>query len=272
MSSENAGPAAEVTPGRRVLVATIGAAGLMLAIGLLFGATLAPSPRDGVQPVEFQDWAYYAVLGRDLAEDGLKSVYSVSGFDHSAELPLQTWYHWGDVWLSAAAITVFGLEPMLARTYVALPLLLVAATMITGTLVRRATGTSSGWAFGLGALCCLFLAPIPLPGTLFSAWSTGLSFTITTYGMAAVAVVLSLHVLLILAFRRASPSLVLFAGPVLASVIPSHIVVAILGFIGACAGSLTWLVASVFGRSIAIWSDRAEARSRLPCGVPWSCS
>ena len=258
----------EATPTRHLVGVIVAAAGFVLAIGLLYGATLAPSPRDGVQPVEFQDWAYYAVLGRNLANDRVESVYSVAGFDNVLGLPAQTWYHWGDIWLSASAITMFGLEPLLARSYVALPLLLAAAALMTGTLVRRATGTRSRWAFGFGALCCLFLAPIPLPGTLFSASWAGLAFTITTYGMAAIAVLLSVHVLLTLAFRRASPSLVIFAGPLLASVIPSHIVVAILGFVGACTAMLTWLVASLFGKSITIRSESA----RGPITVALWCS
>ncbi len=45
---------------------------------------MAPSPRDGVQPVEFNDEAFYSVLGRDLAITGTRRTLAASGF---AELP-----------------------------------------------------------------------------------------------------------------------------------------------------------------------------------------
>ena len=54
-----------------------------------------------------------------------------------AGLPTQTWYHWGEAWLGAAAITLFGTAPLDARHLIVLPLLLLAAAALTGTLVRR---------------------------------------------------------------------------------------------------------------------------------------
>ncbi len=51
------------------LVATMAATAFIVGVALLYGSTMAPSPRDGVQPVEFMDEALYAVLGRDLAVD-----------------------------------------------------------------------------------------------------------------------------------------------------------------------------------------------------------
>ena len=56
----------------------------VVAVALLYGSTIAPSPRDGVQPVEFNDQAYYAVLGADLATTGTETQLSASGF---SEIP-----------------------------------------------------------------------------------------------------------------------------------------------------------------------------------------
>ena len=71
----------------------------IVAVALLYGSTLVLSPRDGVQPVEFADEAYYSVLGSDLARTGTETVYSPSGFSEIPGLPAQTWYHWGEMWL-----------------------------------------------------------------------------------------------------------------------------------------------------------------------------
>jgi len=43
---------------RSAAVAAIGSIGFLLGAALLYGATLAPSPRDGVQPIDFQDGAF----------------------------------------------------------------------------------------------------------------------------------------------------------------------------------------------------------------------
>ena len=105
--------AEDVVPPRRPLnlpIAAIAGGGVFfLAIGLLYGATMAPSPRDGVQPLEFMDEAYYSILGRDLATGGTESIYLPAGFDDVPGLPPQTWYHWGEIWLAASDISIFGL-------------------------------------------------------------------------------------------------------------------------------------------------------------------
>ena len=84
----------------------------VVAVALLYGSTLAPSPRDGVQPVEWTDLAFYAVLGRDLATTGTETNTSPSGFTDLPGLPAQTWYHWGELWLASAVITIFGTAPL----------------------------------------------------------------------------------------------------------------------------------------------------------------
>ena len=67
------------------------------------------------------------------------------------------------------------------RYLVVLPVLLLAAASLTGTVVRRLARTDSRRAYVFGVLACLFLAPIPLvPGPFFSLWAIGLIFGITS--------------------------------------------------------------------------------------------
>ena len=98
----------------------------IVAVALLYGSTMAPSPRDGQQPVEFMDEAFYAILGRDLASTGTETNLSASGFSTVAGLPTQTWYHWGELWLAAIVVKLFGAEPLAARYFVVLPVALLA--------------------------------------------------------------------------------------------------------------------------------------------------
>ena len=99
-------------------------------------------PRDGVQPVEIDDEAFYAVLGRDLATTGTETNLQPRGSPTCRVSPAQTWYHWGELWLASAVIAIFGVAPLAARYFVVLPLLLLAAAALTGTLVRRVNGTA----------------------------------------------------------------------------------------------------------------------------------
>ncbi|HEV7604923.1 MAG TPA: hypothetical protein VGO15_08140, partial [Candidatus Limnocylindrales bacterium] len=179
---------------KRLVLASIAGAVFIVAFGFLFGATMAQSPRDGVQPVEFMDEAFYAVLGDDLAKTGVETIYSPAGVGDLPDLPSQTWYHWGELWFASAAVALFGTEPMFARFAIVLPILLLAAASLTGTLVRRVTGTSSlgAYVFGFGA--CLFLAPLPLvAGVFFGSWAVGMLFGITLYGLAAVVALLAMY-------------------------------------------------------------------------------
>lgn len=179
---------------RGLILAVGGGAVFVVGVALLYGSTLTLSPRDGLQPIEFGDGAYYSILGADLQATGTESIYSPSGFPELVNLPTQTWYHWGEAWLGASLITVFGMAPLGARHFVVLPLLLLAAAALTGTLVRRVTGSATRGAFLFGFFACLFLAPVSIiPGPHFSAWAVGLIFGITLYGLAAVAVLLDVR-------------------------------------------------------------------------------
>jgi hypothetical protein len=215
--------------GNRTLVAS---ALFVAGIGLLYGATIAPSPRDGVQPVEWNDEAFYSILGRDLSTSGTETIYSPSGFDDLPGLPRQAWYHWGELWLAAATITTFGLDPTIARHYVVLPLLLLAAVALTGSLVRRAAREHSRMAFIFGCLACLLLAPLPIPTNHFTWWASGMVVGISLYGLAGVTVLLLLVIVSAQDNLSRSVAGILFTGTVAASLLASHVVLAILAMVG----------------------------------------
>jgi hypothetical protein len=213
----------------------LAAAAFVVVVAMLYGSTMVPSPRDGVQPVEFVDEAFYAVLGRDLAASGLETNVSPSGFSDLPGFPIQAWYHWGEIWLASAAITIFGAAPLAARYFIVLPIVLLAAAAISGTLVRRIAGAGSRWAYVFGFLACLFLAPLPvIPGNFFSSWAVGMVFGITLYGLGAVTALLALYSLVVLRDQEnTSWAQASFVGCAIASLLPAHIAIAILAFAGA---------------------------------------
>jgi len=226
-------PAARSVRRRNLVVAVLAGAVFIVALALLYGSTLTLSARDGIQPLEFQDGAFYSVLGADLARTGTETIYSPSGFAQLEGLPVQTWYHWGEMWLASAAITIFGMAPLNARHIVVLPILLLAAAALTGTLVRRMTGSASQGAFLFGLLVCLFLTPVPLfPGLYFSLWHVGLILGITSYGLAAVAVLLALYSLAGLGDRQSTWALAAFVGCAASLILPAHIAIAVLALVG----------------------------------------
>ena len=220
--------------GRRSMIVTVLAGAVfVVAVALLNASTMALSPRDGVQPLQFRDAAFYAILGRDLAATGTETTTSPSGFTDLPGLPAQTWYHWGELWLAAAVITTFGTAPLAARYIVVLPALLLAAAALTGTLVRRMTGSTTPRAYLFGFLACLFLAPISLiPGPFFSSLLVGMIHGIINYGLAAVAALLALYGLAVLGTRGPSWALGGFAGSAAAFILPAHVVIALLGLVG----------------------------------------
>jgi hypothetical protein len=217
---------------RSLVLTTLAGGAFVVAVALLYGSTMAPSPRDGVQPVENNDEAFYSILGRDLAVTGSETNLSASGFTDLPGLPSQVWYHWGELWLASAVITIFGAAPLAARYFVVLPVALLASAALTGTLVRRMTRTSSRRAYLFGFLVCLFLAPVSLiPGHSFS----GLIFEITLYGLAAVAALLALCSLAVLPARTPTWALAAFVGSAVAFILPAHVVIALLALVGVSA-------------------------------------
>jgi hypothetical protein len=220
-------------PRKSILFTAVAGGVFIIAVALLYGSTLAPSPRDGLQPVEFPDEAFYSILGRDLSTSGTETNLSPSGFSDLPAYPSQTWYHWGELWLSSAVISLFGVAPLAARHFVVLPLVLLAAAALTGTLVRRVTATASRAAYVFGFIACLVLAPVPfLPVPYFSGSNVGLIFGITTYGLGAVAVLLGMYSLVVIGARRATWALAAFVGSAVAFILPAHIAFALLAVAG----------------------------------------
>jgi hypothetical protein len=228
------GARAQSSPLRPLIFAALAGGVFVVAVALLYGSTMVPSPRDGMQPVGFNDEAFYSVLGSDLAATGTETNISPSGFAELPGVPAQTWYHWGELWLASAVIKVFGTAPLAARYFVILPVLLLAAAALTGTLVRRMTGATSRRAYLFGFVTCLVLAPVPwIAGPFYSMWGVGLLFGITQYGLAAVAVLLALYCLAVLGGRTATWALAGFVGSAVALIAPAHIVIALLALVGA---------------------------------------
>jgi hypothetical protein len=125
---------------------------------------------------------------------------------------------------------VFGVEPMAARHFVVLPLILLTVASLTGTLVRRTVGTATRGAFLFGAAASLFLAPVPLyaGGPYFTNWASGLIFGINQYGLVVVPVLMGLC--LIARPGAAGDSIAgrLVIAAIVASLIPSHALIAAL--------------------------------------------
>jgi len=87
--------------------------------------------------------AFYSVLGTDLAQDGVETVFKSSGFDQIVGEPRQSWYHWGEIWLAAAVGETAPIGPTFARHYVVLPLLLLAIAGLTAVVFGRLTRVTS---------------------------------------------------------------------------------------------------------------------------------
>lgn len=211
----------------------LSAAVFMIVVGLTYGSTIALSARDGAQPVEFVDEAYYAVLSAELNATGRESVYGPSGFDQLPGLPVQSWYHWGEIWLGAAVLNVPGVTPIQGRHMVVLPLLLLAVACMAGTLVRRLSKRNTTEVFLLGAFGTLSIAPVPLVlEDHFDWWPRALGFGITMYGLA---VVVSLLGLFLIVTRRPSEGSwpdALMTGVAAAALVSTHIAIAVVAAAG----------------------------------------
>jgi hypothetical protein len=218
---------------RPLILSALAGGVFIVAIALLYGSTMAPSPRDGVQPVENRDVAFYAVLGRDLSTTGTETSIGPSGYSEIPGAPVQTWYHWGELWLASAAITILGVAPLAARFFIVLPIVLLAAAALTGTIVRRMAGTDSPRAFLFGFVACLFLAPVPLiAGPFFGTWAVGMTFGVTVYGLGAVAGLFGVYSVATLSRRTATWALAIFVGSAVAFILPAHLAIAVLAVIG----------------------------------------
>ncbi len=218
----------------------LGGAVFLVAVAVLFGSALAPSAHDGIQPLPFQDPAFYAVLGRNLGVTGRETILAASGFVDLPGVPMQFWYHWGEIWLASAVGRLFGTSPLDARYFVVLPVLLLATAGLAGTVVQRLTRPNSAGTFLFGFTACLLLAPVPWVGAplvgeppFVATLAVGMLYGINTYGLGAVAALLAMYVWAVLNERRPTWTLALFAGCVIASLWPAHIAIALLAAVGA---------------------------------------
>ena len=263
-----AGPRSSSGYWRRSHIIALGASACFLVgIALLYGSTMAPSPRDGVQPVEFNDEAFYSVLGRDLAITGTETNLTASGFAELPDLPSQAWYHWGEMWLASAVVKFFATAPIAARYFVVLPLILLASAALTGTLVRQMSKSTSRAAYLFGFASCLVLAPVPMPGTFFSSWAAGLVFGVNLYGLVVVAVLLAIYSWAAVGTIRPTWTLACFVGSLVAFIFPAHLVIAVLAAVGVGAGLIIQLVRSALSTGQLPVMQTIRHRGLITAGV-----
>jgi len=229
---------------RRALRAGAAVAAFIVAISLLYATTIAPSPRDGEQPVGFFDAGFYSALGADLAGGGAESVYGPGAVDEmGASAPPQTWYHWGELWLAALVIDVAAISPMDARHLVVLPILVLAAVTLAGALVRRVVSPRSTEFFLIGAACMLFLAPIPLIRDPDIEWfARSLVFGVTQYGLAVVVMLLGMHLLISGRFQPTTSAALVGAG-LSSALIASHVGLAVVAGVGVLSAAIVMTLA-----------------------------
>ena len=151
-------PDAAARPPRTSLVAVLGGAVFVVAVALLYGSTMASEPA-GWRPAPRVHGRGLLLgprggPGRDRDRDDLLAVGLHRDRGPARPRPGTTGARCGS---AAAVITLFGTAPLDARHFVVLPLMLLAAAALTGTIVRRMTGSASRGAFLFGFLACLFL-------------------------------------------------------------------------------------------------------------------
>jgi hypothetical protein len=224
---------------RSTQLVILGLAGAAWLVAIVHGTTIAPSPRDATQPLEFMDEAYYSVLSVQLAETGLESIYGPSG-TLVDDAPSRTWYHWGELWLAGLSIDAAGVHPMHSRHQVVLPLLVATASILAGALGARMSPLGNRReAAILSAFGMVTVAPMPFYiGLHFDWWARPIGYSITHYGLAYVAALL-LVVLLLRPPKTRSGRLVV--GALAGSLVASHVLIAVTAAIGlATALVLRW--------------------------------
>ncbi len=226
------GPMRMGVPGQRWMGPLSIAAIAVVVIGGMYGVTVSPSPRDGVQPVEFIDEAYYAVLGDWLRATGMEDVHLPAGFGRIEGLPVQSFYHWGELWLTGLLLEVPQVTPMTARHLAVLPLIVVATCAVTASVAAAGTrGARRSEVLVISAIAMLALAPIPFVlDQHFDWWARPIGFTVTSYGLAYVLVALGVRSMLS-ATRSTRPTRALIAALV-AALVAAHVLVAALAALG----------------------------------------
>ena len=160
---------------------------------------------------------------------------------------------------------IFGVAPLDARHLIVLPLVVLAAASMTGTLVRRLTGASSTGALHLGLPRLSLPRPDPARrgAALQLVRAVGLAFGITLYGLAAPAVLLAMYGLVVLGARPPTWALAVFAASAVALILPAHVVIAVLGTVGL--GSV-WAIR--IGEIAPVGPAAARDRTRLASDIP----
>ena len=120
----------------------------------------------------------------------------------------------------AAVITIFGTAPLDARHFVVLPLLLLAAAALTGTVVRRMTGSTSRGPSCSGSWPACSWRRCHSSRARTSARGPSADLRDHAYGLAAVAVLLAMYSLAVLGRRPATWALAVFVGSAAASIVP----------------------------------------------------
>ncbi len=245
-------------PDRRWLGVGALAAVAVVGAAVMYGVTVAPSPRAGAQPVEFMDEAYYGVLSSTLRQTGIENVFAPAGFDTMPGVPAQSFYHWGEAWLGALIHGVPGVGAIHASQLVTFPLVIVAtAAVIAGVAANSVPRTFRREALVLAAIGTIAIAPIPLLlDWHFDWWARPIGFAVTTYGLTYVIVALGLQWIL----TPPSPSRpvsLLMIGALVSALVASHIVLAALAAVAISSG---WIHRWVMER-------RRGARQPLMWGV-----
>jgi len=233
------------------------ACGLLVAgSGLLATTTVAPSPRDGVWPMAYEDPGFWSTLASGLSRTGTERLTYPTGLDQIPGVPTQDWYHWGDFWVASAASHLPGVPPIEARYMVFLPLAFVISVMLCGCLTARLAGSRGAFVFGAAGMA--FLGRIPLPHGSIAAGPISFSIPenlppmlveISVFGLATLASLLAVGLVLEFGKSERSAGGTLMLGALITTVLPSHFVIAALALAG---------VAAVFvvGAARASWSER----------------
>ena len=215
-------------PRRRSIGMGLICGAFLAGFGIVYGVTIAPSVRDGVQPMEFMDQAFYSVLGVQLQATGVESVYLPAGFGALPGLPERSWYHWGEMWLAAVALEVPGVSPMQARHAIVLPLLLLSSACTVGALAARLVASARrSEAFLFAAFGMLTIAPVPLVlGDHFDWWARPIGFTVTQYGLAFVVAAIALHAIVTSSRSGSTLGRSIAFGAIAAALVASHVLIA----------------------------------------------
>ena len=159
----------QATLGIRVRISIpilLGACAFVVTVGLLMDSAMAPSPRDGVQPLPFQDPAFYAVLGRTLVRP-CRQYPAPSGFSAIPGMPAQAWYHWGEISSPRPFRGWSGPRPL--PPAISSCCRCFSSPRRMGRHDRAASDPTTRSTFLLSFSACLFLAPLPWVATPSSA-------------------------------------------------------------------------------------------------------